>query len=112
MEIQNSTTAEGKGLFATKEYKRGEIVFTLSGPLYDSPIRETIHIGNNIHIYDEFGKYINHSFTPTIYIENVNVIALLDIFVGDELVFNYNETEINMSSPFYVNNILVSGKPT
>ena len=25
MEIQNSTTAEGKGLFATKEYKRGEI---------------------------------------------------------------------------------------
>jgi hypothetical protein len=110
MEVQNSKTATGKGLFATKEYKIGEIVFILSGKLYDSPIRETIHIGNNTHIYDEFGIFINHSFTPNISINYLNVIALVDIFVGDELVFNYNETEIHMNSPFYVDNILVSGK--
>lgn len=110
MEIQNSKIANGKGLFATKEYKQGEIVFILSGKIYDYPMRETIHIGNNKHIYDEFGIFINHSFTPTISIDGVNVIAALDICAGDELAFNYNETEIQMSSPFYVDNILVTGK--
>ena len=112
MEIQHSKITNGKGLFVTKEYKRGEIVFILSGKIYNYPMRETIHIGNNKHIYDEFGIFINHSFTPNISIDGVNVIAMLDIYSGDELAFNYNTTEIEMSSPFYVDNILVSGKPS
>ena len=95
---------------ATKKYKIGEIVFTLFGEIYDEPTRETIHIGNNKHIYDKFGIFINHSFTPNIYIDNLNVIALVDINIDDELVFNYNESEINMASTFYADNILVCGK--
>jgi hypothetical protein len=34
---------------------------------------------------------------------------LCDIEIDDELFFNYNDTEINMANPFYVNDILVCG---
>jgi SET domain-containing protein len=109
MEI-NDTPSHGKGVFATIPYKAGDLVFILSGPIHDHPTRETIHIGNDRHIYDEYGKFINHSFVPTIRIEGERVVAATDIFIGDELCFNYNETELKMSSPFYVDDVLVGGK--
>ena len=112
MEVRTSEQINNKGLFTTKQYKKGEVVFTLVGQIYDNPTRETIHIGNNKHIYDEFGKFINHSFTPNIYIDNLSVIAIVNIDIDEELVFNYNESEINMASPFYAENILVCGKQT
>lgn len=109
MEIKDSKT-NSKGLFSTKQYKKGDIVFILSGEIFDSPTRESIHIGNNKHIYDEHGKFLNHSFTPNIYIDNVNVVALVDIKEDEELAFNYNDNELKMASPFVVDNILVCGK--
>ena len=42
--------------------------------------------------------------------KGVNIIALHNIEEDEELTFNYNDSEINMSSPFYVDNILVCGK--
>ncbi len=110
MEIRNSDNINGKGLFSTKKYMKGDIVHILSGEIYDNPTRYTIHIGNNKHIHDEYGIFINHSFNPNICINNNNVIALVDINVNDELMFNYNDSELKMASPFYVNNILVNGK--
>ncbi len=112
MEIRNSILTNEKGLFSTKEYKKGEIIHILSGDIYDNPKRETIHIGNNKHIYDKYGIFINHSFNPNIYVNGCELIALCDIKNNDELLFNYNDTEINMANPFYVNGILVCGKET
>jgi hypothetical protein len=34
----------------------------------------------------------------------------MDIQAGDELVFNYNDSEINMAAPFMVDGIPVCGK--
>lgn len=107
MEIRNNIL--GKGLYATIPYIRNKIVFTLSGIEYDKPTRETIHIGNNSHIYDQYGIYMNHSFNPTTFINNYDVIAKVDINIGDELTFDYNQTEINMASPFVSDGILVEG---
>ena len=109
MEIRNSING-GKGLFATKKYLKDEIIYVLSGKIYDEPSRETIHIGDNKHIYDDYGIYINHSFTPNIYVNNYELIALRDINIDEEIMFNYNDTEINMANPFYDKNILVCGK--
>jgi hypothetical protein len=109
MEIKNSKINGEKGLFSTKNFKKDQVVYVLSGEIFDNPTRESIHIGNNKHIHDKFGMYINHSFTPNIRVNGNELVALCDIFVNDELVFNYNDTEINMANPFYVNNILVSG---
>jgi hypothetical protein len=110
MEIRESENTKGKGLFATKSYNKGEIVFTLTGIISDIPSRESIHIGDNKHILDSFGMFINHSFDPNIFIDKYQVVAIKDIVKNEELVFNYNETEVNMSCPFLVDNILVKGK--
>jgi SET domain-containing protein len=110
MEVKTNTL--GYGLYATKPYKMGEIVFELNGEKYDKPMRETIYIGNNKHIYDKNGMYMNHSFEPTTYINEYFVVALININEGDELTFNYNENEINMANPFYVDGQLVCGKNT
>jgi hypothetical protein len=109
MEIRYSKLTGEKGLFSTKKYKKGELLYILSGDIFDKPTRETIHIGGNKHIYDKYGIYINHSFNPNICIRGSELIALCDIEIDDELFFNYNDTEINMANPFYVNDILVCG---
>lgn len=101
----------GKGLYATKEYTKNEIVFVLSGIEFKYPTRESIYVGNNTHVYDESrGIYMNHSFVPTTFIDGYNVVALVDIKIDDELTFNYNENEPKMACPFYVDGKLVCGK--
>ena len=99
-----------KGLYATRTYIKDELVFTLSGEEYENPTRETIHIGNGKHIYDELGIFINHSFNPSTYIDGKNVRALKSIEIDDEITFNYNDNEINMACPFYVDDVLVCGE--
>ena len=109
MEIKNIGNTNEKGLFATKKYTKDERVHTLIGEIYDKPTRETIRIGYDRHIYDNYGIFINHSFNPNIYIIYSEIFALQDINIGDELVFNYNENEGTMANPFYVDGIFVCG---
>ena len=109
MYIKTNPELNAKGLYSAKSYLKDEIVFTLAGKIYDHPTRETIYIGDNKHIYDEFGIFMNHSFTPSTRIDGHNVVALRDIKGNDEITFNYNDSELKMATPFYVNNILVDG---
>ena len=109
MEIKNIRNTNENGLFATKKYTKGEKVHTLIGEIYDKPTRETIRIGYGRHIYDNYGIFINHSFNPNIEIYENEIIALHDINIDDELVFNYNENEGTMANPFYVNGVIVGG---
>lgn len=111
MEIRNIKNSNEKGLFATKKYKQGDKVHTLTGEIFDNPTRETIRIGNNRHIYDNYGIFINHSFEPNIEIYYDEIFALRDINIDDELVFDYNKNEGSMANPFYANGILVCGNP-
>lgn len=110
MEISDSKLVNGKGLIIRKSVKTGDVVFVLRGKISDHPTRESIHIGNNQHIYDDCGIFINHSFEPSVYINGRNVVALLDLNDGDEITFNYNDTEINMANTFQVGDTLVCGK--
>ena len=112
MEITNSKLVDGKGLILRKSVKKGENVFVLSGKIADHPTRESIHIGNNKHIYDEYGIFINHSLEPTVRIECLEVVALKDLHDGDEITFNYNDTEINMADTFHVGDTFVCGQKT
>lgn len=97
------------GLFTLQKYKKNDTIYVLTGTILSYPTRESIHVGNNEHIIDEYGIYINHSFMPNINIKNKQLIALRDINVNEELVFNYNETELKMHSPFYVDGKIVCG---
>jgi len=109
MEVKSSVTIEGLGLFTKNNHDKDSVVFTLEGIENDNPTRESIHIGGNKHVTDKWGTFMNHSFNPTTKINGYDVVALKDIKRGDELTFNYNESEISMACPFKVGNTLVCG---
>ena len=109
MEIKQSSVNEGLGLHTKCSHKKGAIIFTLTGTINTFPTRESIYIGNGQHIYDKWGIFMNHSFTPTTYIDGSSVYALDDIEPGTELSFNYNESELSMAEPFQVNGVNVCG---
>ena len=110
MEVKNSKQIDGLGLFATKQYNKDTTIFVLKGQETNYPTRESIYVGNNTHILDQMGQYINHSFEPTTQIQGYNVVALIDINENDEITFNYNENELTMAAPFTVNEQQVCGK--
>ena len=98
-----------RGLYATRSYAMGEIVLKLQGKLVLYPTRESIHVGNGMHVIDKYGEYINHSFEPNTRIVFNNVTAIKEIKQYEEITFNYNESEINMAEPFDVDGINVCG---
>ena len=49
---------------------------------------------------DAYALYLNHSFTPNLRLEERRMFALRDITVGEELTFNYLDTESGIASPF------------
>lgn len=110
MEIKQSSIVDGKGLFVTTAHQKGDIIYVLVGSIDNKPTRESIYIGNGEHIYDEYGIFMNHSFSPNTKIIGRNIVALENINPGDEITFDYNSNEINMAAPFELNGIKVSGK--
>jgi len=98
------------GLYATKPYTTGSNVRVMTGTLLNSPTKKSIHIGYNMHLEDEFGQYINHSFEPNVKIVRNKLVAIKDINIYDEITFNYNETELEMAFPFEEDGIPVCGK--
>ena len=109
MEVKFCERVNGKALFSKKNISKDSIVFTLEGEILDKPTKYTIEIDKDKHILDENGIYMNHSFDPTTKIDNINVIALKDIKIGDELNFNYNDSETNMATPFQTSEGFVGG---
>ena len=109
MEVKYSTKINGLGLFATQQYKKGDTILVLKGDETSYPTRESIYVGNNTHILDEMGQYITHSFEPTTQIVGYNVVALVDLNNGDEITFNYNDSEVTMAAPFTVDGQQVCG---
>ena len=98
-------------LITTQCYKMNEVVRKLSGPISSYPTRTSIQIGDQQHVEDCYGAYSNHSFTPTTKIHNGCIIAIVDMNIGDEITFNYNDTEKSLSCPFIdtATNIYVKG---
>lgn len=98
------------GVYATQTYKIGDIVRVMVGKMSNMPTQKSIHIGDNMHLVDEFGQYINHSFDPNIKVVTNKLIAIKDINIYDEITFNYNDSELEMDCPFEDDGILVCGK--
>jgi len=111
-----------KGVFATKILQNNQIVHTLFGKTRITPSQTSIEIGKDNHIEDSIGRYINHSFNPSTRISGLTnrehtlqcgfIVSLRTIQVGDEITFNYNESESKLASPFHdrETGLIVSGK--
>ena len=82
----------GKGVFATKQFKSGEFINNgllptgKPGPLNDKTFYAT-----------DFGKFVNHSYTPNASLEfeddAYKVYAMRDIEPGEELTSDYTQTK-------------------
>jgi len=106
-----------KGLFAKQSIEKGNIIAYLKGKTFSKPTRTSVQIKDK-HIEDLEGGYMNHHCDPSAEIRihddfigrnphNQNlpslvalVVASRDIKKGDEITFDYETTESELSHPF------------
>ncbi len=111
--ICSKTQCGMKGLFANKNYRKGELIFLLQGQIKSTPTRTSIQISKHEHIEDDFGKYINHHCNPSAKIEyKGKVVANRAINKDEEITIDYCISEDIMVSPFVCKYCgkLISGK--
>jgi hypothetical protein len=100
------------GVVARRRVAPGEPLLTVEGELRDSPSKYSVQIGAGRHIEPgrnggpeevaerKLWPYLNHSCSPNAYLRGVEIVALREIAPGEQVTFNYNTTEYDMSSPF------------
>ena len=92
-----------KSLCATTTFSRGTCLRLLRGNVYKVPTPKSIEIDPFIHVEDDMGRFMNHSFTPSCVIDRSCIVAIRDISVGEELTFDYNINEKKMYKIFIQN---------
>ncbi len=93
-----------KGLFATADIARDEVLLTYDGPVIDHPTRYSIQIDDDRHIEgtEQSNAYLNHSCAPSAYVD-WNALCLRasrDLRRGEEITCNYLTTDDQLHSPF------------
>ena len=81
-------------------YSKDELIYTVRGEPSTTRSRESIEIGLGQHVEDPYAMYLNHSFQPNLYLKGRHIFAIRNILVGEELTFNYLNTETEIASPF------------
>ena len=76
------------------------IVYTLTGTIEPRPTQTSIQVGDDQHVEDIFGQYINHACQPTVKVVGSVLMSLCEIQSGDSITFDYNDSENSMSNPF------------
>ena len=89
-----------RATYARFAFSSGELVYTVRGKAAPERTRDSIEVGPGQHVEDPYALYLNHSFTPNLRLEKRHMFALQSITVGEELTFNYLETESEIASPF------------
>jgi SET domain-containing protein len=96
------TGIHGLGVFSLTAFKEGDMLFRMKGELLKMPTRTSVQIGDNLHIEDEIAGFINHSCMPNAKIDKYthSFVALRDIAIDEEIVFDNNINEDSIASPF------------
>jgi hypothetical protein len=104
-DIINNSKTQQKSLHTTTAFNAGETICKFSAATeLENPTYLTVQTGINNHITlsPSFLQYINHSCEPNVFFNtsSMELMALKDISVGDELVFFYPSTEWDMTQSF------------
>ena len=104
-EIRECQTTSYKSLHAAIELQLGEVICKFGNKeILDRPNYLTVQIGDSQHIMldPEYLHYINHSCSPNVFFdtENMVLIALRNIEIGEEFTFFYPSTEWSMYRGF------------
>ncbi len=105
MEVQNSKI-HGKGIFALKNIRRGETVFTITGKVVHWVVKDEnsslygpcwVGMSKNRWIDpDGLANFLNHSCDPSCGIKGARrVTALRNIKHGEEITIDYSITEMD-----------------
>ena len=86
--IVKDSRIHGKGVFAARDFKRGEVVVR-----WDSLLGEDYFNNKNI-VVNSPSIFINHSCNPNINETNGKNIAIRDIKKGDEITYHYEKEKI------------------
>ena len=92
-------------LRSKKAFKKGDVLSSFSESILGKKMTYlTVQVSDNKHIIlrPEYLQYINHNCNPNAFfdIDSMNLIALKDIQIGEELTFFYPSTEWEMVQPF------------
>lgn len=89
----------GYGVFAARDFQRGELVVRATGPVLTFQSMYSIQIDWDRHMQvGPPAKYLNHSCNPNLGVrscnaEGVDFVALRNIKEGEEITFDYAMTE-------------------
>ncbi len=91
---------KGKGVFAQKDFKKGELILAIKGKVVSSAKADSMQHYYRNHICvvgdDEWAlmgipeRYINHSCSPNVFDKKRKVFAMKNIKKGEELAFDYS----------------------
>ncbi len=110
--VVKSNMVEGQfGTIAKEPINKGDVIFTITGPILDHPTVYTFQYGPTEHLDPKnpdgtpsFGHFTNHSCDPTAYIRivereegettgRIEVVARKDMPKGDEVSVDYAAME-------------------
>ena len=104
---------DGHGqLLATNTFQPGEHILRLHGEVVDQPSKFSVQIGPGEHIdipadvraeqpLDRYRwRFLNHSCEPNAAFDGLNLVAIRTIRASDQITFDYDTTEYDMSTPF------------
>ncbi|MBS4044629.1 MAG: SET domain-containing protein-lysine N-methyltransferase [Chitinophagaceae bacterium] len=105
--LTNNITGE-KSLHATKIFQPNDIICNFSAVITSHiPTHLTLQVALHQHIVlaPEFLQFTNHSCNPNVFFNTTTyeLIALKEIYKGDEITFFYPSTEWNMTQAFVCN---------
>lgn len=102
----------GQGVFACEPLDTGARIFVLAGIVVHAPTRRTLQLTTHTHLDIPPGSsdaeartsfpwcFLNHGCDPNSRMEERTLIALRPIAVGEEIQFDYNTTEWDMTDAF------------
>ena len=104
-EINEIKDLNQKLLRSKKDFKKGDVLSSFSKSIRATEvICLTVQVFENepISLKPEYLQYINHSCDPNSFfdVDSMNLVALKDIKIGEELTFFYPSTEWEMVQPF------------
>jgi hypothetical protein len=100
------------GVLATEPIDTGEVILEIHGVFVDRPSKYSVQVEDNLHVElpgvegltqepDRHPwRYLNHSCNPNAALVGLKLVALRPIRQWDEVTFDYNTTEFEMSTPF------------
>jgi hypothetical protein len=95
----------GKVAIMSISAPKGDLIRIMNGYFVQYPTQTSIRISDERHIEDNIGRFINHSCSPTLKVDEFQpyLWASKDILSSMPLTINYLKNEKFISAPFVCN---------